>query len=260
MRRTVRTTGSVLPTLLLLLGLAACGPAAKTPPSTAPEEPAAEGTEPPTIADVTLGPGDEIEVSVWRNPDFGGRYVVDPAGKIFIPVVGSVETAGVGITDLRQAITNSLHSYLKDPQVTLTVVNFRSHKFFVLGEVERPGIFYLSGENVSLVQAIALSGGLTPDAKSKQIFRIPASGPQGRIESFDVARLFKEGDVSQNVTIANGDLIYVPRTTIANVDRFFEHLRHIFEPMVWLERAIILGPYVGDAVQGHNTPVLLNSN
>jgi polysaccharide export outer membrane protein len=221
----------------------------------------------PRIMDATLGPGDEVEIGVWRNPELGGKYVVGTNGEIFIPMVGAVQTEGVGVTVIRERITDSLREYLKDPQVTLTVSNYRSRRIFVLGEVQRPGIFSLGNQNLSLVDAVSLAGGLTLDGRGKQIFRVPATGrgtdAAGAVETYDIMRLLREGDPSQNPRLANGDIIYVPPTTIANVDRFFKHFRNIMEPLVWFERAVILVPFVDEALHGEGGRgggVLINSN
>jgi len=218
----------------------------------------------PTISEATLGPGDEVEVAVWRNPDLGGKYTVATNGEFFIPLVGAIQTEGVGVTVIRDKITESLRAYLKDPQVTLTVSNYRSRKVFVLGEVQKPGIFSLGNQSMTLVDAIALAGGLTLDGKGKQVFRIPAgerdASATGSVEEYDIMKLLRQGDMAQNPRLANGDIIYIPPTTIANVDRFFKHLRNIMEPIVWMERAIILAPHVDDALHGEGGAVLINSN
>jgi len=249
---------------LLAAALVACASTQQAPPVPEPAAPDETELAVPKISDATLGPGDELEIAVWRNPDLGGKYVVDANGEFFIPLVGAVQTDGVGVTVIRDKIVESLRAYLKDPQVTLTVSNYRSRKIFVLGEVQRPGIFSLGNQSLSLVDAVALAGGLTLDGRGKQILRIPVEArTTGTVEVFDIDKLFKKGDLTQNPRLANGDVIYVPPTTIANVDRFFKHLRNIMEPIVWMERAIVLGPFVDEALHGeggHGGSVLINSN
>jgi polysaccharide export outer membrane protein len=249
---------------LLAAALVACSSTQQAPPVTEPSAPDAADIAVPKISDATLGPGDELEIAVWRNPDLGGRYVVGSNGEFFVPLIGAVQTDGVGVTVIREKIVESLRAYLKDPQVTLTVTNYHSRKVFVLGEVQRPGIFSLGNQSMSLVDAIALAGGLTLDGKGKQILRIPVEGrTTGEVEAFDIDKLFKQGDMTQNPRLANGDIIYIPPTTIANVDRFFKHFRNIMEPIVWFERAIVLAPFVDDALHGQGGrggSVLINSN
>jgi len=262
MTRTLQRLCGIASTLLLAAPIV-CGAAPQETPAAESQTPEAATLAAPTISDVTLGPGDEVVISVWRNPDLGGTYTVGPTGEFFIPLVGSIQTEGVGVTVIRQKITDSLRTYLKDPQVTLTVSHYRSRKVFVLGEVNKPGIFSLGNESMSLVDAISLAGGLTLDGKGKQIFRIPAAAPgsgSGQVEKFDLMSVFKKGNVTENPRLANGDIIYVPPTTIANVDRFFKHFRNIMEPIVWFERAIVLAPIAGDAIQGDRGVTVINGN
>ena len=263
MTRFSRSTRWLAPSLLAT-ALFACASTEQAPPAAEPPPPDPAAMAVPKIMDATLGPGDEVEIGVWRNPEFAGKYVVGTNGDLFIPLVGEVPTDGVGVTVIRERITDSLKAYIKEPQVTLTVTNYRSRRIFVLGEVQRPGIFSLGNQNLSLVDAVALAGGLTLDGRGKKIFRVPAAGrgtdPAGPVEAYDFMKLLQQGDTSQNPPLANGDIVYVPPTTIANVDRFFKHFRNIMEPLVWFERAIILVPHVDDALHGEGGAVLINSN
>lgn len=235
---------------LALLVLGACSSAPIAPPVTEPvgSESAPQAPE-VRVTDVTLGPGDEIEVSVWRNPDLGGKYSVDTTGRMFLPLIGSIEVEGVGVHELRERIVTSLQIYLRDPQVTITVIA-RSRKFYVLGEVQRPGIFYLGNETVPLVEALAQAGGFTKDAKEKSVFHIRGAAQGNEVRIVNIIDIMKRGDGAQNALLQRGDIIYVPRTGMANTARFFTHLQTILEPFLTAERAIVLYPLAKDALSG----------
>ena len=108
----------------------------------------------------TLGPGDVIEVRVYREPDLSGLYHVSPAGTFNFPLIGEVKANRGGIYELTSEITRRLkQEYLRDPQVTVLIKETRSKKVFVLGMVKKPGSFVFDSQ-MTVVQAIALAGGL----------------------------------------------------------------------------------------------------
>ncbi len=137
-----------------------------------------------------------------------------------------------------------------DPQVSIEVTNFGGQKVYVLGEVKHPGVFAANG-NMSLVEAISMAGGLTLDGNDKTVLlvRTGGQGPQPMV--VDLERALTKGDMTQNPVLRRGDIVYVPRTYISNVDRFFEHLSTIIKPLInietgyWLGQNIEAGPRKG---------------
>ena len=73
------------------------------------------------VSDMILGPGDEIEILVWRNSDFNRTIKIIPPGRYYYPLVGEIQTMGVGVFQLRKEITEKLSKYIKDPQVSITI-------------------------------------------------------------------------------------------------------------------------------------------
>lgn len=202
------------------------------------------------ISELTLGTGDEIDISVWRNSDLDGTYKVDSFGNIFIPLAGVIEVKDVSAFEMRDRVVEALSRYLVKPQVIVTVTAYRSRKVYVLGEVKRPGIYHMSESMATLVEAIAKTGGFTEDANSKKVFLIKGGLENDNVQVFNMKALLKKGDVSQNPPLSSGDIVYVPSSFIANVDRFFEHLSTIINPIVELERGILLEPHVEDVLSG----------
>jgi protein involved in polysaccharide export with SLBB domain len=123
-----------------------------------------------------LGPGDKLNITVFGNQDVSGEAVVDPQGKIAVPLLGQVQAGGLTVANVQQAITDALNKdYIVDPKVTVEVENYRP--FFILGEVNKPGsYYYIAGLN--LRQAVAIGGGYTRRARTSEalIHRLTGDG------------------------------------------------------------------------------------
>ncbi len=194
--------------------------AAKTAvPETA--KPAAPDTAKPVKPDATsqatsdsyvIGESDEISISVWKEPDLstgsGKDVTVRSDGMISMPLLGDVKAAGKTPLELAAEITVKLKKYIQDPNVTVILVAMRSKEVYLIGEVAKPGPFYLA-PGMTLLQVIAYAGGLTPYANSKKIYILRnASGKQEKIP-VQYKRALK-GDGSLNLILYPGDTIVVP--------------------------------------------------
>jgi polysaccharide export outer membrane protein len=174
-----------------------------------------------------LGPEDEIEIRVWDHDDLTRKTRIAMNGTISFPFVGDIKAGGLTVGELQKEIEHRLGpDYIIDPHVNVTVIDFKSQKFFVVGNVQKPGAYPLT-KNISVIEAISLAGGLTsgtgnkpvssavaiivrarPDIKIDQP-RLPnQSRPEEKITVSLAAAL--AGDPKQNLEIKNGDTIYVP--------------------------------------------------
>jgi len=224
-----------------------------------------------------LAPGDEISFGVFLHDEFSRRFIIPSDGNIFVPYAGTINVEGKSIAELTQIISVRLVKYVTDPQVVIDIVRLNNparivdpqvdielttiggRKVFVLGEVNRPGVFVADGE-LDVVGAIASAGGATLDAKTENVVLMRGGVAQkgSEVTVFDLKKMLRDGDRSGNLTLQKGDVIYVPRTFIAKVDRFFEHLAKIIKPIVdaeigyWVGQNISVGPR--DAGPAHVTP------
>jgi protein involved in polysaccharide export with SLBB domain len=183
--------------LLLLLLLTACEGAGLDPATSM----ASTGTPPATSAKpnskssprLRFAGGDKIRVVVFGEEKFSGEYLIDTDGTLSLPLVGTIDAAGLGKTELEQAITNKLKGNLRNPKVTVEVVTFRP--FYVLGEVQKPGEFqYRSGLNV--LGAIAMAGGATYRANNAVVLIQRAGSDE-----------FTEYPQSPTVPVLPGDVV-----------------------------------------------------
>jgi polysaccharide export outer membrane protein len=190
-----------------------------------------------------LGVGDEIKITVWRQDDLNRVLRIDPSGRIFYPLVGEIDATGLSGEELRRIITDGLSDYIDNPQVNVDITSFRSRKIYVLGEVNKPGILAIQ-DSMNIMDALLNSGGPTREADQKKIILIRSHPGQIELRSIDIKSLLNEGDQSQMIALQMDDIIYVPPSFIANVDRFFDHISKILYPIVEIERGIILGDVI----------------
>lgn len=192
---------------LLLLGLMfalACGPKINTA-----QEGQAFVAAGAVEENYQLGPGDEIEISVWKEQDLTRKMIIRPDGKISYPLIGEVQAAGKTVKQLREEISKRLEKYVTDAQVTVLLVQPQNYKVYVTGQVNKPGEFILT-RPANVMQALAMAGGLTPFAKSRNIIILRHSGGLEQRLPFDYKSVSKGQFMEQNRTLLPGDTVVVP--------------------------------------------------
>jgi polysaccharide biosynthesis/export protein len=169
-----------------------------------------------------LGPGDILYVNVNGRPEMGSPVMsssgnilgsrIDGAGKINLPLVGSVTAAGMTVGGLQDKLQELYSRYLNDPWVVVEVAEFRSQPVYLLGQFRTGGTYYLD-RPMTLLQGLALGGGLTDAAnlKSARLVR------NGKTQPLDIRELIEQGGIRQNVWLQPGDTIYVPDDRNQNV-------------------------------------------
>ena len=172
-----------------------------------PDGAAKQDTKPPEVDPHTyaIGAGDVLFVKVWREMDFTGPYTVRPDGKITIPLVGDMQAAGLTPERLGEQLKQALSDYINNPDVSVSLQQINSKKFFISGEVARPGEYILTTPT-RIFDALANSGGFRDFANKKKIIIIRGAE---RIK-FNYLEVLKGKDLDQNIFIENGDTIVVP--------------------------------------------------
>jgi polysaccharide biosynthesis/export protein len=157
--------------------------AAPRPDKTAPRHDKTAAPRPYGESEFRLGPDDVIEVSVYQEKELGGTVPVRPDGKISIPLIGEMPASGKTAIQLQQEITLKYAQFVAAPAVTVVVKEVNSPKVSVLGEVKTPGVYKIK-ERSTLLDAIAMAGGLTEYAKKDKItiIRVDPAGEQQRIK------------------------------------------------------------------------------
>jgi polysaccharide biosynthesis/export protein len=157
-----------------------------------------------------LGPGDVLEVRVYKEPDISGNEIlVRTDGRITLPLVKDVPAGGLTIEELEKVLVAKLKPLVRDPDVTVILRQSNSQRAYVMGAVRKEGPVKLI-DRMTVLQALAESGGVTEYAKRKKIFILRgADGKQTRIP-FDYEAVLSGQKPEMNVVIEPGDTIVVP--------------------------------------------------
>jgi len=152
-----------------------------------------------------IGGEDVLYVRVWREMDFTGSYIVRPDGKITIPLVGDMQAAGLTPERLGEQLKQALAEFINAPDVNVTVSQVNSKKFYISGNVVKPGEYPLVLPT-RVFDALSNSGGFRDFANKKKIVIVRGAE---RIK-FNYQDVLKGKDVDQNIFLENGDTIIVP--------------------------------------------------
>jgi polysaccharide export outer membrane protein len=162
-----------------------------------------EFPKPDSAAEYQIGREDVLEVAVWRDPDLSRVVPVRPDGRISLPLVGELEASGRTPAAMAQLIAQRLRPYVEDPRVVVIVREVNAPRFFVIGEVARPGAFPLRG-SISVLQALSMAGGPNEFADRSSIVVVRGD----RRWEVDYASLVSKEE--SDFALAPGDTIYVP--------------------------------------------------
>lgn len=180
-------------------------------------------------ADYRIGQGDILTISVWAQPELSGQFKVDGSGALALPLIGSVPAAGRSVADILTDVRTRLaDGYVNNPQVAVSVAEFKSQRVYVVGEVRTPGVVPLSGA-LTLIEALTRVGSFTDYAGGELlVVRPPADRPATagpilpnepgaqEVLRVDVQTLQSRGP-SQNIELRDGDTVVVPRAEVVYI-------------------------------------------
>ena len=159
-----------------------------------------------------IGPGDNVNIFVWRNPEVSGSFTVRPDGMITTSLVEDIQVSGKTPTALARDVESELSKYIRDPIVTVTVGRYSgpySEQVRVIGEAASPQAISYK-EDMSLLDLMVAVGGITEfaDGDGSKLIRVE-KGVQKEY-TVHIDRLIKDGDISANVDILPGDILIIP--------------------------------------------------
>ena len=176
------------------------------PPSPSP------ATQPPALEEPSpyyIAPGDVLRIAVWKEPELTTDVFVRLDGRITVPLVGDVKAAGRTTEELTNEIRTRLRAFLEVPQVTITVSQAVSTRFYVIGQVTTSGAFALSSR-ITVAQALALAGGFREFAKRDRVMLLRESRGERKAIPFNFRDLEVGINLDQNIVLESGDTIIVP--------------------------------------------------
>ncbi|HMB79150.1 MAG TPA: polysaccharide biosynthesis/export family protein [Vicinamibacterales bacterium] len=164
-----------------------------------------------TTFDYVVGPLDVLMITSYDQADLSGKFSVESDGTFTFPLIGRFRAGGLTLRQVEDALKQRLSSegYFKNPQITVSVEQYKSQKIFIVGEVRSPGTYPLSG-GMSFVEALARAGSTTPSASGEAIIvhaNDKSMAAPVRVNLKDL----QNGVLSENVALRDGDTIFIPR-------------------------------------------------
>ncbi len=157
----------------------------------------------------TIGAGDILEISVWKEESLSREVIVPPDLVISFPLAGDIPVGNMTVSDLRREITRRLGDYIPDATVTVMFRQINSLRAYVIGKVNKPGQFPINLDT-SAVQLLAMAGGLNPFAAAGKIYILRRENSEMIKIPFDYRDIEKGRKLAQNIIIKRGDVIIVP--------------------------------------------------
>jgi polysaccharide export outer membrane protein len=163
-------------------------------------------------AEYRLGAGDVIRISVYQNPDLSLETRVGENGFISFPLLGNVRVGGASISQAERILAEGLRSgnFVKQPQVTIVVMQVKGNQASVLGYVNRPGRFPLEVADTRLTDLLANAGGVAANGAEILVLSGTRNGQPYRVE-IDLPAVFAPGGRGQDIVVQNGDVLWVDR-------------------------------------------------
>lgn len=172
---------------------------------------------PAAVAEYRLGVGDVIRISVYQNPDLLLEARLSEAGVISYPLLGSIKLGGLGVTQAEKLIADGLRNgnFVKQPQVSILVVQVRGNQASVLGQVNRPGRFPIENAGMKLTELLAQAGGVATGG-ADTVTLVGQRGGRPYRQVVDLPALFR-GAAGEDPTVENGDAVYVERAPMVYI-------------------------------------------
>lgn len=156
-----------------------------------------------------IGPGDVLDVYVWKDEALSRQVLVPPDGVISFPLIEDITAEGMTVEDLETRFSEGLSKYLPDTPVSVSLLSANSLTVYVIGKVNKPGQFPITLET-NVMQALAMAGGLGVYADSKDIIVLRRENGREIPLEFNFEEVKKGKDLKQNITLKRGDVIVVP--------------------------------------------------
>lgn len=162
-----------------------------------------------------MRPGDELNIVVTQQQDLGNSstnqspFVVRPDGNVSFPLVGEIHAEDMTVSQFTDVLQQGLSRYIVDPDVSVNISKLGRVRVYVFGEVRKPGAVELD-KGHTVIDAIGAAQGFTRDTAKKKIFLIHQDQPKSLIP-INLNNMLKTGDMSQNVTLREGDILYLTK-------------------------------------------------
>jgi polysaccharide biosynthesis/export protein len=191
----------------------------------------------------SVGPGDMLRINVFRNPDLNTEARVTPQGTILFPLIGDVRVSGMSPQQVGNLIADKLRAgkYVVNPEVSVSMAQVNSRQVSVLGNVTRPGRYPIDNVNSKLTDFIAAAGGVAAPGSDTVTVLSNQDGKAVKVD-VDLAQMFREGNLANNMALHPGDTIFVHRAPVVYVYGEVQKAgAYRLEPKMTVMQAIAMG-------------------
>jgi protein involved in polysaccharide export with SLBB domain len=228
------------PMVSLCLLVAACGSTVKNIPPSTPAPPAVSSAALPG-EEYRIQPGDLLDIKFFYSPELNEQIPVRPDGRIALQLAQEILAAGRTPAELTAALKETYSKELKKPDVAVIVRSFGNQRVYVDGEVAKPGLIPLTGPT-TVLQAISQAGGFVYTGNATDVMVI-RRGPEDQPLAMmvNMKKVHNGTDLAQNIYLKPFDIVYVPKTTIADVNLWIEQYMNRMVPRVGFTYAFPAG-------------------
>lgn len=166
----------------------------------------------------TLGPGDRVQMVLFRLPDYSGEFEVQVDGSLSLPLVGNVNILDLTLEQASAAISEQYSQYLRRPGVTLNLVVRRPLVVGIAGEINRPGSYALTIDGNAfpkLTQLFEVAGGITQSADLREVQVQRQTNGRTQVFTANLWDLINTGNLNQDIVLRDGDSIFIPSTLVS---------------------------------------------
>jgi polysaccharide export outer membrane protein len=167
-----------------------------------------------------LRSGDTIDLNFVYVPDFNQTVTIQPDGYVTLRAVGDIRAGGLTLPEVKKLVESKYAVIMKEPDVSIEIKDFEKPFFLAQGEVQKPGKYDLRSD-IKLSEAVAIAGGLNTSAKHSQVllFRRGING-QIDVKEIDLKKVLHGKDLSTDVNIQAGDMVFVPKSRVSKLKEF----------------------------------------
>jgi len=201
----------------------------------------------------TLHPGDQLDIVVSSAPELSRTLTVGPDGRVVMPMSRPIMAAGRTFQQVQAELSAELGTQLRDPTIAVTPRAYAPEQIYVGGQVNQPGTYTLPGR-IGALEALFLAGGMSMGARTKQVAilrRSPYGGMMMRTVNIQNG-LINIREYNDNMQLRRGDIIFVPKTTLAEVGSFVQAIRQTFP----VDISYTLGNFSGGGDGGTIVPTI----
>ena len=203
-----------------------------------------------------IGPDDKLSIDFWKETDLSRSYTVDRKGKVLFPLVGSLAAGGLTRETFEKNLLDAYAEYYVDPVLALSIEFYPSRKVTVLGEVNSKSIISLTTPNTTILDVIAMAGGLTSDGDTAGVLIARSIGGVMNVRHYSLDGLFAPTDINMryegHTYVQTGDIVYVVKSSAAEYAAKLELVSDTLRALNFGVAVITKSPQAIEVINGTN--------